>query len=164
MKIRPEILRNLEVREFEPGGIMVHEGTPSSGELFFLRSGSVEVVKENGVRVATISEPGGVIGEISLLAGVHHTATVQATTTVSCFVATDGLAFLRSCPDAMLAVGQLLAQRLSMATAFLADIKRQYEGAATSLAMLDEVLDSLTHHPAHDASELGSDRPDVAGM
>lgn len=164
MKISPEILQTLAVCEFERGAVLLHEGAPSSGELYFLRSGSVEVVKKNGVRVATITEPGGVIGEISLLAGVPHTATVQATSSASCFVARDGLAFLRSCPEAMLGVGKLLAQRLSMATAFLADIKRQYEGAGTSLAMLDEVLDSFTHHPAHDTSESGSDRPDVAGM
>ena len=61
-----------------PGDVLVLEGNPS-GPLWVLVSGELAVVK-GGTEVNTISRPGAVIGEISLLLGHHHGATVQATT------------------------------------------------------------------------------------
>ena len=37
-----------------------------TGELLFLRSGAVEVVKD-GVQIASVSEPGSVFGELAVL-------------------------------------------------------------------------------------------------
>jgi hypothetical protein len=58
-----------------------------------------------------------------------------------------------------LAVAQLLGQRLYAATAYLADIQRQYAGSQESLKMVDTVLSSLIHKPSAAAdSESASDR------
>jgi hypothetical protein len=58
----------------------------------------------------------------------------------------------------MLAVARLVAQRLHMATTYLADIKRQYAGHDASLAMVDQVLETFLHHNTEELDEPGSER------
>ncbi len=153
-----EICAELPERTFAPGEILVREGVPSSHEIYILASGALEVVKDGDVSISTLTDPGAVVGEMSLLLGVPHTASVRALEPSRCLVAADGNAFLRENPAFVLAVARLLARRLMLATTYLADIKRQYEGADASLAMLDQVLETFLHHPHDDDCEPGSDR------
>jgi CRP-like cAMP-binding protein len=46
-----------------------------TGELLFLRSGAVEVIKD-GVQIASVSAPGSVFGELAVLLDQPHTADV----------------------------------------------------------------------------------------
>lgn len=148
----------LPERELEKGEILLKEGGRSKNELFVLIEGSLEVLKGEDVSVNVISEPGAVIGEMSILLGVPFSASVRACERTRCYVAADGSAFLRDHPETALAIARLLARRLHMATAYLADIKRQFEGADASLAMLDQVLETFLHHNEDDEIEPGSDR------
>ena len=54
-------------------------------------------------------------------------------------------------------IAQLLAQRLNVATTYLADIKRQYAGHGNHLAMVGEVLESMINLSPSQVSP-GSDR------
>ncbi|MCH2172552.1 cyclic nucleotide-binding domain-containing protein [Myxococcota bacterium] len=136
----------------------MEEGESSQGRLYFLSRGSLEVVKGDDISIAVLTEPGSVVGEISVLLGTTHSASVRAIETSSCFVADDGESFLRDHPEASLVVGRLLARRLYMATTYLADIKRQYADHDASLAMVDEVLETFVHHQDDGSTEAGSDR------
>lgn len=71
--------RTLTLRE---GEVLVREGEVS-GRMFLLEEGQLEVLRETeGGRTISIGviAPGQLVGEVSLLQGTPHTATVRATT------------------------------------------------------------------------------------
>ncbi len=101
-----------------PGMDLIVEGG-RSGRLYVLKEGELEVLR-NGRRVATIRTPGAVIGEMAVLLGRPHTATVRALTAVDLFVIDDALAVLQARPDWLLQIARLLARRVDATTAALA--------------------------------------------
>jgi CRP/FNR family cyclic AMP-dependent transcriptional regulator len=92
---------SLPVSTFEPGDSVLAAGS-TTGQLFILRKGVVEVVRD-GLQVATISEPGAVFGELSVILDKPHTADVRAVERSEFHVAkassllTDDVAALRFC-------------------------------------------------------------------
>lgn len=138
-----EICRDLERVEFAPGETLLAEGT-RSGNLFILVSGKLEVAQGETV-ITTISEPGSIVGELSLLLDIPHQADVRALTASSCHVTRGGRDFLASRPALSLLLSEMLARRLRGMLGYLADIKAQYEDRADHLGMVDEVLLNLAH-------------------
>ena len=65
-----------QARNVATGTEVLHEGG-RTGHLFLLIEGRLEVVKGDTV-VATMTEPGAVVGEMSVLLDTPHTATVRA--------------------------------------------------------------------------------------
>ena len=63
-------------RDVSAGTLVLHEGS-KTGHLFVLIEGRLEVVKGDAV-VAVLTEPGAVLGEMSVLLDQPHTATVRA--------------------------------------------------------------------------------------
>ncbi|RYY81753.1 MAG: cyclic nucleotide-binding domain-containing protein, partial [Comamonadaceae bacterium] len=84
-------------RIFSPGMLLITEGGPP-GSLFVLESGEVEVVR-SGMVVANISDPGAIIGEMSVLLEAPHSASVRARTTVMAHVVENAREALRKHPD-----------------------------------------------------------------
>lgn len=123
------------------GGVLLAEGQ-GAGVLYFLESGTVEIVKK-GHLINTVSQPGAVFGEVSMLLEQAPMATVRAGTQVVCRVVENPREFLETHPAAALHVARLLAKRLNSVTSYLVDLKRQYEGRDDHLGMVDEVLESL---------------------
>ncbi len=142
-------------RELAEGEEIITEGD-RTGRLYVLIRGRLQVLKGKTV-VASLTEPGAILGEMSVLLGTAHTATVKAASPSTVYVFDDAVLFLRSHPEVALLVAQLLAQRLNGATTYLADIKRQYAGHGDHLAMVGDVLESLVNQPASDVAP-GSDR------
>jgi len=138
-----KLVGNHSVESFEAGGVVIEQGGVS-GPLFVLIHGEVEVLRDN-VRVAKISEPGAVFGEMSVLLGKSHTATVRALKPSSFTLIENPRQFLESSAEASLYVAGLLAARLNALNQYLVDVKQQYEGH-DHLDMVDEVLDTLMHH------------------
>jgi CRP/FNR family transcriptional regulator, cyclic AMP receptor protein len=154
-----ELCAGLPRRALRDGEALVEEGTPSTGALYVLVEGELEVVKDGGIPLTTVSEPGALFAEISLLLGVPHTATVRAVGPAAVLVAADGEAMLASNPTLGLALARLLARRLALTLSYLADLKRQFADQAESLGMLDEVLESLVHLQGEPVdADPGSDR------
>jgi CRP-like cAMP-binding protein len=119
-------------------------------------SGKLEVLKGEMV-VATIAEPGAVLGEMSVLLGLPHTATVRACSDTVVYEFADAASLLKREPEVALLIARMLAQRLNAANTYLADLKRQYAGHGTHLAMVGEVLQSMINLPPLEVSP-GSDR------
>jgi CRP-like cAMP-binding protein len=132
-----------EPRGFAPGTVLISEGS-ASGRLFVLVEGRIEVLRGD-TQVAVVSDPGAVFGEMSVLLGVPHTATVRAASPVQAYVFDDAGEFLRSHPTIGFQLARLLAQRLNAATTYLVDLKRQFEGHRDHLGMVGDVLESLMH-------------------
>ncbi len=132
-----------EPRGFAQGTVLISEGS-ASGRLFVLVEGRIEVLRGD-TQVAVVSDPGAVFGEMSVLLGVPHTATVRAASPAQAYVFGDAEEFLRSHPTIGLHLARLLAQRLNAATTYLVDLKRQFEGHRDHLGMVGDVLESLMH-------------------
>ena len=141
-------------KRFSAGELLVREGE-RTGRLYVLIDGQVEVVK-GGTVVASVAEPGAMFGEMSILLGRDHSADVRAATPSTIYVIGDAAAFLRDRPALVLLIAQLLARRLSRATSYLADIKRQYAGHGNHLAMVGDLLQSMINLPPAEV-EPGSD-------
>jgi len=130
------------IRRYEQGETILTAGQ-QAGVLLVLIDGAVEV-RRDGVLVDLVKEPGAVLGEIAALLQSGHSADVLAALPSSLYVIETPREFLRAHPDFHLHVSALLAKRLSNLVAYLADVKRQFEGH-DHLAMVDQVLDTLLH-------------------
>jgi CRP/FNR family transcriptional regulator, cyclic AMP receptor protein len=142
-------------RNVAAGTLVLHEGG-TTGHLYVLIEGRLEVIKGDTV-VAVIAEPGAVVGEMSVLLDQPHTATVRAAAGSIVYEFDDAAAFLRDQPAVALLIARLLAQRLNVATTYLADIMRQYAGHGDHLAMVGELLQSMINLPPITVAP-GSDR------
>ena len=142
-------------RDVPAGASVLHEGG-KTGHLFVLVEGRVEVIKGDSI-VAVITEPGAVFGEMSVLLDQPHTATVRAASDSTIYEFDDAASFLRDQPQVSLLIARLLAQRLNVATTYLADLMHQYAGHGTHLSMIGELLQSMINLPPSEVSP-GSDR------
>ena len=142
-------------REVPAGSLVLQEGS-KTGHLFVLLEGRLEVLKGDSV-VALLTEPGAMLGEMSVLLDQPHTATVRAATDSIVYEFDDAAAFLRDQPQVALLIARLLAQRLNAANTYLADLMHQYAGHGTHLSMVGELLQSMINLPPSQVSP-GSDR------
>jgi CRP/FNR family transcriptional regulator, cyclic AMP receptor protein len=142
-------------REIAAGTPVLHEGS-KTGHLFVLIEGRLEVIKGDAV-VAALTEPGAMFGEMSVLLDQPHTATVRASSDSVVYEIDDAAAFLRDQPAVSLLIARLLAQRLNVATTYLADLMHQYAGHGNHLSMVGEILQSMISLPPSQVSP-GSDR------
>lgn len=138
-----QLSEGLETAVFAPGDVLLSAGT-NSGNLFILVSGRLEVAQGDTI-IAVISEPGSIVGELSLLLDIPHQADVRAVGDVVCRVTRGGKAFLAERPEIALHLAEMLALRLKGMLGYLADIKAQYEDRKDHLGMVDEVLLNLAH-------------------
>ena len=107
----------------DPGERLIEAGE-ARGELFVLVSGKLKVERDR-VEIAKISEPGALLGEMSVLLGVDHSADVTAITDVEVKHIEDGLRWLESSPVAALHVATLACQRLDRTSAMLVELRKE---------------------------------------
>ena len=146
---------------FAADTVLLQEGT-RSGKIIVLASGGVSV-KRGEIKLAAVTEPGSIFGEMSLLLDVPHTASVTAEGPVEVYVFHDAEAFLRSDPEIALIIAKMLAQRLHSVTTYLVDIRKQYADQKNHLGMVSEVLAGLAYQHAPEFTP-GSDRLPDPGM
>ena len=127
--------------KFKPGEVLIPEG-PGTDRMYILAVGEVEVVRGE-TQVADVAMPGAIFGEIAALLGGPHIATVRAVTDVTAFRIENARDLLLSHREISFHVSSILARRLTDATAYLADLKRQFADRSDHLGMVDEVLDAL---------------------
>lgn len=139
------ICRSFPARTFAPGEVILREGD-RTGRLYVLSEGRVSI-RKGAAEVARADAPGAMFGEMSVLLGIPHSASVVALDQVTMHLVPDAEDFLATTPQAGLAAARMLAQRLFDATAYLADLKAQYEGAQGQLGMVDRILESLLNQP-----------------
>jgi CRP/FNR family cyclic AMP-dependent transcriptional regulator len=142
-------------RSLPAGTDFINEGG-KPGHLFVLVEGSIEVMKGDSL-VAVINEPGAVFGEMSVLLDLPHSANVRTASASVLYEFEDAAAFLRQQPALALLIAQLLAQRLHLATTYLADLTHQYAGHGTHFEMIGEVLEHMINLPSSQVAP-GSDR------
>ncbi len=141
MKDILETCAGLPVEAFAPGDVLMEEDTVAD-RIYILIEGQV-VVSKGGTEVARVKEPGAVFGEISALLAVSTTAEVRAATPLRAYMIDEAGAYLARHPELALHTARILARRLVDATAYLTDMRRQFEGYSNHFGMVDQVLDAL---------------------
>jgi len=152
-----ELSAHLPAVAFAPGEAVVRQGGPS-GSIWVLVSGALRV-RKGDIQVNTITNPGAVIGEMSVLLGIDHSATVEATEASTLRHAADGPGLLAGDPAITKLVAIGLAERLSFVTTYLADLTRQYADVP-GLSMVSDVLSRLEQHAGPVASPGSARDPD----
>jgi CRP-like cAMP-binding protein len=142
-----ESLQGHERRHFDAGAFVIRQGEQTDA-LYFLIEGAVEVLKDD-VWIAIAAQPGLVFGEMAVLLGGTHTASVRAVKPSSFYIVEKPREFLKSSPALCLHVAELLARRLDSLNKYLVNVKHQYEGH-DHLGMVDEVLEALMHRQPTD--------------
>ena len=94
---------------------------------------------------------------IALQGAGRHAQAVTCFASVQKLRPDDAASFLRDQPQVALLIARLLAQRLNVATTYLADLMHQYAGHGTHLSMVSELLQSMINLPPSQVSP-GSDR------
>ena len=132
-------LSSLPVEVHRSGELVLATGD-TTGKLLILKEGAVEVVR-GGVRLAEVSEPGAVFGELALLLGRPHTADVRALRP-STFHVADGRSLLQVDPSAALYVAVILAGRLDLVNRYLIEARSQLRPAERG-SVLDQMIDNI---------------------
>lgn len=130
------------LRQLAAGDMLITEGDPGS-DLFVLESGRLVVTRE-GVTIATIDEPGALIGEMGVLLGIDHSASVRAETAASVRVIEEGVAFLERTPLMALHVATLACERLEKTSALVVELRREAEERAEDHGMFGRIFGALT--------------------
>lgn len=153
-------LRNHPVRRIVTGEMLIEQGD-STGQLYVLIEGMVEVTKDD-VKVATANDPGAIFGDLAALLGVPHTAAVRAVEDSSFHVVADAREFLEQHPPVSLHLCKVLARRLDAVNTYLVDAKRR-AGGPDPVALVDGRLDKLIHREPRAAPPASTLRdPDSA--
>lgn len=139
-----EILKELEglPRTSASAGEVLWEQGSRSGVLIFLIEGEIEVL-EDGLVVERENRPGSVFGELSALLDNPHLAQLRAASDSVVVRVASPLEFLVRHPKINLHVCRMLAGRLTAATRYLVDVRRQFSKEPNHLAMLDKILTTL---------------------
>lgn len=127
-------LRDLPTTHYGPGALLLREGG-SDGRLYVLAAGAVAVVRA-GVQVAVVDKAGALFGEMSVLRGVPHSASVRAITDCTVHVVDNARTWMQERPDVAMFVANLLAERLATTTALLVEAQAADDGRGTAQAGL----------------------------
>ena len=124
------------------GDVLIKEGDPG-GDLYVLESGKL-TVERDGIKLASVSASGALIGEMSVLLGTENTATVRAETAATLRVVKDALAYLERQPLVALRVAMLLSQRLDATSALLVEMQKQDKGSKPAPTGFGRLLATLS--------------------
>jgi CRP/FNR family cyclic AMP-dependent transcriptional regulator len=127
--------------------------------IYFLSEGSVKVTR-HGHDVAVISDQGAVFGELCILLGIEHSASVQCLEDSSFYYIEQPRQYLEKHPELIWHIAQILALRLFNLTQYLVDVKKQFEGH-DHLDMVDDVLETLLNQQKTKINERGQSKRDT---
>lgn len=128
-------------RGLEAGEVLIAEGD-EGGNLYVLEAGQLSV-ERGGVALATISQPNALVGEMSMLLGRRHSATVRAVGTAMVRTIPDARARLLADPELSFRLAALLAARLEATSAFLVS-QTQQNPSGNERGLLASIFAALT--------------------
>jgi CRP/FNR family cyclic AMP-dependent transcriptional regulator len=132
-------LAALPLANFGAGETVFTEGS-KTGKLFILKSGAV-CVRKGGAEIASVTEPGAIFGEMSVLLDQPHGADVRALKPSQFHVA-DAVDLLTKDSAALLYVAMVLARRVDTANSALLELRREVV-AGEPKSLIDSTIDRI---------------------
>ena len=123
------------------GEELVTQGTPGR-DLYVLESGKF-VVERTGVAIATIEHADAMIGEMSVLLGRPHSATVRAERDSKVRVVHDAMRILEKHPELALRIAQLQSQRLDATSALLVELNHEHVDKPAERNLIGRIFSTL---------------------
>ena len=127
-------------RTLAEGEVLLVQGE-GGGDLFILRSGKLVVVRD-GVNIASIAQPGTLVGEMSVLLDIRNSATVRAERESKVRVIRDANKLLETEPGLARRVAALVAGRLDATSALLVELAKQNKGKSEQ-SLLSRILSTI---------------------
>ena len=109
-----------------PAGTVLMEEGKQTGKIWVLRRGSLDIVI-NGVKVGRLHEKGALVGEISALLDLPHSASVVTAEPSDIVVVEQVKGFFQSHPAASLQMARLLARRMSVTNEYFVNLREHFE-------------------------------------
>jgi CRP-like cAMP-binding protein len=134
-------------RTLGPEDVLITQGE-IGGDLYILESGGL-TVERDGVAIASLTQPGTLVGEMSVLLGIRNSATVRSARDSRVRVIRNANKYLESDPVLSLKIAALVASRLNATSALLVDMTREHQGQASEQGLLKRIFSAL-HIPATD--------------
>ena len=128
-------------RHLIPEEVLVTQGQ-SGGDLYVLEYGAFSIERD-GVHIATLSDPGTLIGEMSVLLGTPNSATVRSARDSRVRVIRDARKYLASDAALSLAIAALVAGRLDATSALLVEMSREHVGKPSEQGVLRRIFSAL---------------------
>jgi CRP-like cAMP-binding protein len=136
---------SLPLETLPPGAQLTSEGS-YSGRLYLLESGRLAVSRE-GITLASIDEPGAIIGEMAVLLGIPHSVTVTAEVTTVVRVIDEAPDVLSQHPDFALHLATLACARLNATSALLVELRQAATGKKQEQALMSRILTAMLATP-----------------
>ena len=136
-----ELTWSQPLRTLEAGDVLITEGS-AGGMLYVLESGRL-VVERDGVALATLTEPGALIGEMSVLLGTSNSADVRAIGPTKVREIRDGMMFLKAQPEALLQVATALATRLDNTSSIVVRLQGEHQDKPDQHSLYTRLVSSL---------------------
>jgi CRP-like cAMP-binding protein len=136
---------SLPLETLKPGTHLTTEGT-RSGQLYVLESGKLKVTRA-GITLAHIDQPGSIVGEMAVLLGTPHSATVIAETEAKVRVMANAIDVLGQHADFALHIATLACARLNTTSALLVELQNQAEDQPREKALMQRILGALSAAP-----------------
>lgn len=128
-------------RNLGPEEVLIEQGK-GGGDLFILEYGAL-TVERDGIDIATLAEPGTLVGEMSVLLGIPNSATVRAARDSRVRVIRGANRYLASDPALSLAIAALVAGRLNATSALLVKLSNEHAGKPTEQGLLRRIFSAI---------------------
>jgi len=132
-----KILKDFPLVTLKEGENLLTQGEKTNS-LYFLLEGGVSILRDD-IEIATSSEKGSVYGEMSIMLGNAHSATVKCLKDSQFFQIENPLNFLESHPEVIWHITQILSGRLYNVNNYLIEIKHQFD-SELHMNIVDDTL------------------------
>ena len=122
---------NLPEVNFSKGDTLLEEGIASS-TIYILQSGEVSITA-SGELLCSCDVKGTVFGESSVLLNTKTSAKVSVSEDATFLVVEDAANFLKTQPELIFGIAQILAERINHMNQVFVDIKHDYDHTAGSV-------------------------------
>ena len=129
MILNEEILKDFPVVSLSEGDYLLKQGEKTNS-MYFLEDGAVKVIKD-GYKIGVSSEHGAVFGEMSILLGNEHSASVKCVKDSKFYHINNPQQYFESHPEVVWHVAQMLSRRIINLNQYFVEVKRHYEGEST---------------------------------
>jgi len=133
-------------QQLAKGEVLVTQGD-HGGDLYVLESGRL-IVERDGVDIAAIEAPDSLIGEMAVLLGKSHTATVRADRDSRVRVIADARHLLERQPGIALQVATLLCARLDATSALVAELSQSSGEKPAAQGLFGRLRSALAGGPS----------------
>lgn len=145
-----ELCEGLPVKEILAGENLMSQGGTRL-QMAVLKKGKVEVLRD-GRRMAVVDEIGSIFGEMAVILRTEHSASVHALETSEFYIIDDPYAFLWERAEFNFELLTILAKRLDNMDQQLAQSMQQVETEHEAVAMVESMIEEITHRePVDDA-------------